>query len=85
MHLRIGTHEINCLEYNYLGLKISSTGSFNPAVNELREKALRAFYSIKRHIYIQILILIWLKLLQAIIEPILLYGSEVWAPKTITF
>ena len=39
LHFVIGTHEIeSCLEYNYLGLKISSTGSFNPAVNDLREK-----------------------------------------------
>ena len=83
LHFKIGTHKIeNCLEYNYLGLKISPTGSFNPAVDELREKARRAFYAIKRQIYIQIPILIWLKLLQAIIEPILLYGSEVWGPQT---
>ena len=33
--------------YNYLGLKISSTGHLNEAVNELREKASRAFYAIK--------------------------------------
>ena len=82
LHFKIGTHKIeNCLEYNYLGLKISPTGSFNPAV-ELREKARRPFYAIKRQIDIQIPILIWLKLLQAIIEPILLYGSEVWGPQT---
>ena len=36
----------------------------------------------QRHIYIQIPILIWLKLLQAIIEPILRNASEVWGPQT---
>ena len=45
LHFVIGTHEIeNCLEYNYLGLKISST-VFNQAVNELREKGHRDFYA----------------------------------------
>ncbi len=34
-------------EYTYLGLKISSTGSFNLAVNALKAKALRVFYMIK--------------------------------------
>lgn len=39
----LGTHTLNsCTDYNYLGLKINSTGSFNSAVNELREKARRA-------------------------------------------
>ena len=36
----------------------------------------------ERQIYIQIPFLIWLKLLQTIIEPILLYASEVWGPQT---
>jgi len=58
----IGTQTIeNCSEYNYFGLKISPTGSFNQAVKELREKARRAFYAIQRQIHIQIHILIWLK------------------------
>ena len=79
----IGKHKLdNCTDYTYLGLKISSTGSFNPAINELREKARRAFYAIKRQMYIQIPISIWLKLFQSVIEPILLYGSEVWGPLT---
>ena len=80
---RLGTHKLDyCTDYNYLGLKMSSTGNFHPAVNELREKARRAFYAIKRQIYIQIPIRIWLKLFESVIEPILLYGSEVWGPLT---
>ena len=46
-----------------------------------REKARRA-YAIKRQINIQIPILIWLKPLQAIIESILPYRSEVRDPQT---
>ncbi len=64
--------------YTYLGLKITPTGSFTLAVNELKEKAQRAFNAIKRSI--QIDIPIWLKLFKAVIEPIALYSSEVWGP-----
>ncbi|CDQ95104.1 unnamed protein product [Oncorhynchus mykiss] len=40
----IGTKYIEyCTHYNYLDLKISSTGHLNEAVNELREKAHRTF------------------------------------------
>ncbi len=40
--------------YTYLGLKITSTGNFTLAVKELKEKAQRAFYAIKRSIKIVI-------------------------------
>ncbi len=66
--------------YTYLGLKITPTGNFTLAVNELKEKAQRAFYAIKRSIKIDIPIQIWLKMFKAVIEPIALYGSEVWGP-----
>ena len=59
----IGTKYIEyCTHYNYLGLKISSTGHLNEAVNEVREKARRAFYASKKPIQIEIPIKIWLKL-----------------------
>ena len=51
-------------------------------MNELREKARRAFYAIKKLIQIEIPIKIWLKLIEYVIEPIALYGSEVWGPLT---
>ncbi|MGH0143690.1 UNVERIFIED_CONTAM: hypothetical protein FKN15_018547 [Acipenser sinensis] len=38
-------------DYTYLGLTISASGSFNLAVNALKEKARRAFYAIKRRFY----------------------------------
>ena len=49
-------------------------------MNELREKALRTFYAIKTQIQIEIPITIWLKRIDYVIEPIALYGSEVWGP-----
>ncbi len=45
----IGTTKIeHATNYTYLGLKISATGKLNLAVNELKEKARRAFYAIKK-------------------------------------
>ncbi len=79
----LGTNQItHTSQYNYLGLKITSTGNFNHAVNELRDKARRAFYAIKRQCPIEIPIRIWLKIVESVIEPIALYGSEVWGPLT---
>merc|ERR1712168_255401 len=56
------------------------TGNFNLAVNELRDKGRRAFYAIKRSSNINLPVRVWLKIFQSIIEPIILYGSEVWGP-----
>ena len=64
--------------YTYLGLNISATGNFHKAVNNLRDKARRVFYAIKRNIKFDIPIRIWLKILESVIEPIALYGCEVW-------
>ena len=67
----LGTNQItHTSHYNYLGLKITSTGNFNHAVNELRDKACRAFYAIKRQCPTEIPIRIWLKILESVIEPI---------------
>ena len=68
--------------YTYLGLNISATGNLHKAVNDLRDKARRAFYAIKRNINFNIPIRIWLKILESVLEPIALYGCEVWGPHT---
>ena len=57
---------------------MSATGNFHKAVNFLRDKARRAFYAIKRNIKFNIPIMIWLKILESVIEHIALYGCEVW-------
>ena len=49
-------------------------------MNELKAKAMRVFYMIKNTIRHEIPIQTWLKILKAIIEPIALYGSEIWGP-----
>ncbi|KAI4877023.1 hypothetical protein NFI96_006215, partial [Prochilodus magdalenae] len=68
--------------YTYLGTPISSTGSLGLAVKELREKARRALFTIKKSIQFDIPITICLKLFKSVIEPIALYSSEVWGPLT---
>ena len=52
--------------YTYLGLNISATGNFHKAVNDLRDKARRVFYIIKRNIKSDIPIRIWLKILESV-------------------
>ncbi|CDQ65370.1 unnamed protein product [Oncorhynchus mykiss] len=58
--------------YTCLGLNISATGTC-----DLRDKA---FYAIKRNIKFNIPIRIWQKILESVMEPIALYGCEVWGP-----
>ncbi|KAI4882773.1 hypothetical protein NFI96_009365, partial [Prochilodus magdalenae] len=60
----------------------SSTGSLGLAVKELREKARRALFTIKKSIQFDIPITICLTLFKSVIEPIALYSSEVWGPLT---
>ena len=36
--------------YTYLGINMNATGNFNKAVKDLKDKARRAFYAIKRNI-----------------------------------
>ena len=68
--------------YTYLDLNISATGNFHKAGNDLRDKARKAFCAIKRNIKFVIQIRIWLKMLESVIEPVALYGCEVWDPLT---
>ena len=67
--------------YTYLGITITASGSFNMAVNALKEKARGALHAIKTTFYdFQIPVKIWLKICDSVIQPIVQYGSEVWGP-----
>ncbi len=71
------------MQYTYLGLIITASGSFNMPVNALKDKARRALqvYAIKRKIQnLELPIPIWCKIFDSVIQPIALYGSEVWGP-----
>ena len=77
-----GTNVENVSEFKYLGITIHKKKcSFKPTLKHLKTKATRAIYALKskinfRHLKIETA----LKLFDAMIKPILLYGSEVWEP-----
>ena len=66
-------------EFAYLGVKLSATGNFSAHQTRSREKALYAFYNVTRSVDFK-----KLKpkqdnmIFDALISPILTYGSEVW-------
>jgi hypothetical protein len=51
-------------------------------MNDLRDKVRRAFYVIERNIKFDIPISIWPIILESVIEPIPIYGCEVWSSLT---
>ena len=67
--------------YCYLGIVISASGNFKLAIEQLLHKASRAFYSIRQefHFYNNTSPKVILKLFETMIQPILLYGSELWS------
>ena len=69
--------------YCYLGIQFSLNGSFKQAIEELRKKALRSFFSIRRMINTSALTTsTLLKLIDALIKPVATYGCPIWLPST---
>ena len=65
-------------EYTYLGVKLTSSGNFTSA-QELREKAMHAFFGIRKYTNINKLPpQLASKIFDTMISPILMYNSEVW-------
>ena len=65
--------------YNYLGLKICSSGSFTSAIKELSCKALRAYHAMRStFLGTPLQPRIYMKLFDCLVKPIALYGCEVW-------
>ena len=77
LEFHIGKETIDIVhEYTYLGTRISSTGNFNISLEHLKEKALHALFSLRKHTNFS-------KLkaslaFEAMISPILSYNSEIW-------
>ena len=65
--------------YCYLGIVFSSSGNFNLAMENLYEKARKALFKLKQY-NLKDDVKTAFKLFNALILPILRYGSEVWAP-----
>ena len=69
--------------YTYLGTVISSTGNFSLALDKLKEKALHALFSLRKHTNLSKLSpFLASKIFEAMISPILTYNSEVWGAYT---
>ena len=65
--------------YTHLGTKISSSGNFKISLDHLKEKALHALFSLRRHTHFSKLKpSLACKIFDTMISPILLYNSEIW-------
>ena len=65
--------------YTYLGTLISSTSNFLMALDQLKEKALHALVSLRKHTNVSKLSLFLAnKFFDTMISPISTYNSEVW-------
>ena len=66
-------------DYTYLGTRISSSGNFTLSLEHLRQKALHAFFSLRRHTDFSTLKpSLACTIFDTMIQPILTYNSEVW-------
>ncbi len=66
-------------EYSYLGIIFTPSGSFQSAMVKLKDKALKAYFKIRENLY-NSSFKCSSTLFRTLIQPIISYGSEVWAP-----
>jgi exonuclease III len=64
--------------YSYLGIIFNTSGSFNDAVQTLKDKGLKALYSVMQHSSL-CQPNVALKLFLHMVQPIISYGAEIWA------
>ena len=79
-NFRIGNEVIDVVQnYTYLGTRITSSGNFTLSLEHLRQKALHALFSLRRHTDLNSLKpSLACKIFDSMISPILTYNSEVW-------
>ena len=79
-NFRIGNEVIDVVQnYTYLGTRITSSGNFTLSLEHLRQKALHALFSLRRHTDLNGLKpSLACKIFDSMISPILTYNSEVW-------
>ena len=78
---RIGDNEVKeCASYKYLGVTIKSNGSFSIHIDKIREKALKAYFSLisKSKEWGGFQPRLFLYLSDHMVAPILNYASEIW-------
>ena len=75
-----GSHIYTTKSYKYLGLIFTPSGEINTALNDLKDRALRAFYKLKLKLgnLFRKDLTTTLSLFNALIKPILLYASDFW-------
>ena len=70
-------------EYTYLGITFTLSGSLKTAQARLRQKGLRSYFSLKSMLDLRNLRKSMVfKLYDALIVPVLSYGSQIWLPST---
>ena len=72
-------------QYQYLGLKLKPSGSMGVAVQELYDKATRAWFSISNVIYKHKRMEVdkCFQIFDSLVTPVALYASEFWLPHSI--
>ena len=70
----------NVKSYKYLGMTLNPYGDFSLAGEELKKVALKKLYKLRKEMgdNFRENIMLTIKLFDALIPPILLYGSEIW-------
>lgn len=71
----------NVKEYCYLGINLHNSGKMKVAIENLKTKATRAYYGLKRTVSKQSLSFSAVtNLFDSLIKPIILYGAPLWLP-----
>ena len=72
-------------EYKYLGTLFTVSGTFTKTTEDLYSRGLKAFFKLRRQIaQSSIKCSTYAHLFDTMVKPVLLYGSEIWAPCAIT-
>ena len=77
----LGNEKVNTTrEYKYLGFKITPSGEINSGICDLKDRALKGFFKLKKKMgpFFIKHPLVTMKLFQTLIKPILLYSSDFW-------
>ena len=77
-----GTELENVREYKYLGFIVTPSGEIRTGLKDLRDRRLKAFYSLKNKMgeSFKRNVSTSLNLFDSLIKPILLYASDFWGP-----
>ena len=67
-------------QYKYLGFLVTPSGEINSGLKDLKDRALRAFFKLKKKMgpTFRTQPSLTIKLFRSLIEPILLYASDLW-------